>query len=144
MRGDAERSRLHRRSILDGGARRVAALEGIDLRADVDAAALLPDGTHQAMQVLERVELALAREAQAGAGAVRRKRGGVEPFQVGEPGAAGGRLFLVEGVGRVAARHEQVAVEPGEVALDRLAGADRFDAVDGGAMALHGEARAVL
>jgi hypothetical protein len=112
---------------------------GLRVRARKDAAAEALGRLRQAREVLQRMELRAARETQGFA--EERVRGA---RHVGEAGPMGRGELAVERGRRVALGEEQVAVDAREVAVDLLLARDRLDAVDGGAMALGGEADPAL
>ena len=73
-------------------------------------------------QIAERVELRLARKAQAGpVSNARQRRARADALDVGEAGAVRGLELALEQLRLVAGREEQVAVDAREVAVDLLA-----------------------
>jgi hypothetical protein len=98
-----------------------AALELLHVHVRVDLSARSEHGLGQAGEVAQRMELALPREAQGGAGVEGAQRSACDLLDF-EAGAAGRLGFAVELVRRLAGRDEQVAVHPREVAGDAALG----------------------
>ena len=100
----------------------------------------LLDGVGEAGEVLERMELPLAREAEAAPGVERRRTGPWARISTSfSPARARPRVpdpaGPADGPGQ-----EQVAVDAEEVAVDPLVLGDRLDSVDGRGVALGGQA----
>src|SRR6185503_13806092 len=97
------------------------------------------DGARERREVLERMELALAREADAGPGVEGVDGRARHRLHALDARALGRGELVVEHLRVPVGRKEEEAVEPLEVALDRLAPRDALDRVDRPGMALRRE-----
>ena len=117
-------------------------LDLLDVRVGEDPPAALLDRAGEPGQVLEEVELPLAREAERAPGVEPQDGGLGELLDARQAGAVRGLELVVEHLSVVVAAEEEVAVEAREVAVDLLVADDRLDAVDGRRVAVGGEPRA--
>ena len=89
------------------------------------------------------MKLRLPRKAQRRAGVEGGQRGAIDPGDADQPGAMRGLQLLVELSDIVAGRHEQIAIDAGKVAVDRVVVDDALDLVDRGRVTFRREAGAV-
>ncbi len=119
----------------------------IDLRGvspRVDRPTPPGEGFRKAGEVLEGVELPLAREAEATPGIEGRERRTSHHLDVLQSGPMRGLELLVQQLPGLPGRQEQVAVDAEEVAVDPFVVRDRLDPVDGRGVALGGKPGPVL
>ena len=124
-------------------ARALAALDALRVGAGVNTPAGPLNRLGKAAEVLQRMELCLARKPQARTG-VETERRPPDLDDIVEAGAMRGLELAIQIRFIVLGGAEQVAVEPHEIAGDPLARDDAFDAIDGGRVAFRREPRAAL
>jgi hypothetical protein len=117
-------------------------LDALDVRVAEAASSPTLDRGKETPDVLDDVELRLIGEAKCRPGIVRREGSPLDPPYAAQPGSLRGFELAVEQLGRLIGSETQVAIEPGEVAVDVLALDDRFDRGNRLSMARRGEAGA--
>ena len=117
--------------------RRPPALHPVDMAAENETA-VAPDGFGQTRHVLDRVELSLPGEAQAGSGIERRKRGVHDLLDRGEPRPPSHIEFQVQHVLLFTGGEEQIPIHAFEIARDPFPPDRRLDHLDGAGMAFRG------